>query len=124
MIENWRLAELVLAELDGERAGVVLDRRDVVDRLAEALVQEPLERGLLDVDQVGEVENVLQARESLARARRSNPAGQMETPPLEMFTAGGRANNWARTLQDTESAGVYASENAHDGGLFPWPSGE
>jgi hypothetical protein len=31
-----RLAELVLAELDGERAGVVLDRRDVVDRLPES----------------------------------------------------------------------------------------
>src|SRR5436190_6265350 len=29
-----RIAELELAELDGERAGVVLDRRDVVDRLA------------------------------------------------------------------------------------------
>jgi hypothetical protein len=28
-----RLTELELAELDGERAGVVLDRRDVVDRL-------------------------------------------------------------------------------------------
>jgi len=29
-----RIAELELAELDGERAGVVLDRRDVVDRLS------------------------------------------------------------------------------------------
>jgi hypothetical protein len=48
-----RLAELVGAELDREGAGVILDRRDVVDRLAKALVQEPLKRGLLDVDQVG-----------------------------------------------------------------------
>ena len=56
-----RLSELVLAELDGEGAGVVLDGRDVVDRLAQPLLQEPLERGLLDVDQVGEVEDVLQA---------------------------------------------------------------
>ena len=54
------VAERVVAELDGERAGVVLDRRDVVDRLAQALVHEPLERRLLDVDQVGEVEDVLQ----------------------------------------------------------------
>jgi hypothetical protein len=29
-----RIAELELAELDGERAGVILDRRDVVDRLS------------------------------------------------------------------------------------------
>ena len=56
-----RIAELVLAELDGERAGVVLDRGDVVDRLPQALVQEPVERGLLDVDQVGKVEYVLEA---------------------------------------------------------------
>jgi hypothetical protein len=51
----------VLGELDGEGAGVVLDRRDVVDRLAKALLLEPLEGGLLDVDQVGEVEDVLEA---------------------------------------------------------------
>src|SRR5581483_6364013 len=81
------LPELVLAELHRERAGVVLDRRDVVDRLAKAFLQEPVEAGLLDVDQVGEVENMLQARERLARVRRSNPAGQMELPPLEMSTA-------------------------------------
>src|SRR5262249_52950624 len=78
---------LVLAELHRQRAGVVLDGRDVVDRLAKTLVHEPLERGLLDVDQVGEVENVLEARKRFARVRRSNPAGQMELPPLEMSTA-------------------------------------
>src|SRR5581483_174331 len=79
-----RLAEPVVAELDGERAGVVLDRRDVVDRLAKAVLEEPLEGRLLDVDQVGKVENVLQARETLARARRSDLGGQMMQPPLEM----------------------------------------
>jgi hypothetical protein len=57
---NSGLPELEVAELDRERAGVVLDRRDVRNRLAQALVLEPLERGLLDVDQVGEVEDVLQ----------------------------------------------------------------
>ena len=60
-IENCGLVELEVAELDRQRAGVVLDRRDVVDRLAQALVLEPVEGGLLDVDQVGEVEDVLQA---------------------------------------------------------------
>jgi hypothetical protein len=77
-----RIAELVLAELDGERAGVILDRRDVVDRLSQALLQEPLERGLLDVDQVGKVEYVLETRKALARARRSDPGGQVWVPPL------------------------------------------
>ena len=49
---NGRLAELVVGELDCQRSGVVLDRRDVVDRLAEPLLQEPMEGRLLDVDQV------------------------------------------------------------------------
>src|SRR5213079_364726 len=70
-----RLAELVGAELDGERAGVVLDRRDVVDRLSQALVQEPLERSLLDVDQIGEVEDVLDLGKGLTRAGRSDRGG-------------------------------------------------
>src|SRR5204862_1062214 len=90
-----RLSELVRAELHRERAGVVLDRRDVIDRLAQALVQEPLKRGLLDVDQVGKVENVLETRETGARARRSDLGGQEMKPPLEMSsetrTAGRRA---------------------------------
>ena len=107
-----RLPELVLAELDGERAGVVLDRRDVVDRLPQALRQEPPEGGLLDVDQVGEVENVLQARESRARARRDSGAAQMRQPPLNVRvgTAGrvkagrvGRADA-RRTLNHTGRA--------------------
>ena len=49
-----------LAELDGEVAGVVLDRRDVVDRLAQAAllgVGQPGEGLLLDVDEVGDVQN-------------------------------------------------------------------
>ena len=55
-----RSAELVLAEFDGEGAGVVEDRRDVVDRLPEPFAEEPIERLTLDVDQVGEVEDVLE----------------------------------------------------------------
>ena len=49
---DGRLAELVVLEDHGERAGVVLDRRDILDRLPEAFLHEPLEGGLLDVDQV------------------------------------------------------------------------
>ena len=96
-----RLAELVLTELDREGAGVVRDRRDVVDRLAEALVQEPLERGLLDVDQVGEVEDVLQTRKRLARAWRDGGAAQ-EQPPLvtaDSEDGGGQSRSQARAEQ-------------------------
>ena len=77
------LAEAILPELDGERSGVVLDRRNVVDRLPQALVQEPLERGLLDIDQVRKLENLLDAGEGCARARRGNLGGQEIQPSLK-----------------------------------------
>ena len=57
-----RLVERELAELDGEVAGVVLDRRDVVDRFAQtalARVGEPGERAALYVDQVWDVNGLL-----------------------------------------------------------------
>ena len=70
-----RLVEGELAELDGEVAGVVLDRRDVVDRLAQAAllgIDQPLERAALDVDQVGDIEDLVQARERTAHPRGVN----------------------------------------------------
>jgi hypothetical protein len=36
----------------------------------------------LDVDQIGKVEYVLETRKALARARRSDPGGQVWVPPL------------------------------------------
>src|SRR5204862_1337935 len=75
-------------------------RRDVVDRLSEALVQEPLERGLLDIDQVGKVEDVLEAGKARARARRSDLGGQVMQPPLDAVrtrTAG--VKNWTSGLR-------------------------
>ena len=77
-----------VAELDGERAGVVLDRRDVVDRLPKPPVQEPLERGLLDVDQVGEVENVLDPGKGLTGAGQCDLGGQRKQPPLGRACSG------------------------------------
>ena len=53
-----RVVEDELAEVDGEVAGVVLDRRDVVDRLPQAPllgIRQPLERAALDVDEVGDL---------------------------------------------------------------------
>ena len=61
-----------LAELHGQVAGVVLDRRDVVDRLAQPTalgIDQPVERLPLDVDQVRDVENLVEAREGAARPR-------------------------------------------------------
>ena len=43
---------MVLSELDGESAGVVLNGRDVGDGLADTLVEEPLVGSLLDIDEV------------------------------------------------------------------------
>src|SRR4029079_128528 len=66
-----RGVELELAELDGEVAGVVLDRRDVVDRLAQAPllgVDQPGEELLRYVDESGDLEDLVEAREVAARA--------------------------------------------------------
>ena len=66
-----RLVEVELAEVDGEVPGVVLDRRDVVDRLPQAPllgVDQPLERAALDVDEVGDIDGLVQAREGTALA--------------------------------------------------------
>ena len=65
-----RFVELKLAELDGQVAGVILDRRDVVDRLAETAglgVGQPLERAALDIDEVGDFKDLVQARKITAR---------------------------------------------------------
>ena len=66
------LVEDELAELHGEVAGVVLDRRDVIDRLAQPTLGglgEPLEGAALDVNQVRDVERLVQTREAPARPR-------------------------------------------------------
>src|SRR5438067_4462215 len=77
------MAEAILPELDGERAGVLLDRRDVVDRHPQAFVKEAVERCLLDVDQVRKLQNLLYTGEGCARARRGNLGGQEIQPPLK-----------------------------------------
>ncbi len=65
-----RIVEDELAELHGEVAGVVLDRRDVVDRLPQTTVLgvgEPGKGLLLDVDQVGYIKGLRKTRETTAR---------------------------------------------------------
>jgi hypothetical protein len=71
-----------LAELHGKVARVVLDRRDVVDRLTQTAllgVGQPLKRAALDVNQVGYIDGLVEARESAARPE-SICSGQETTP--------------------------------------------
>ncbi len=70
-----RIVEVELAEVDGEVSGVVLDRRDVRDRLPESTllrIGQPRERAQLDVDEVRDVMNSFEAREGSARTRGVN----------------------------------------------------
>jgi hypothetical protein len=43
----------MVGQLQGEGAGEVLDRTDLLEDLAEALVEEPLKRFVLDCEEVG-----------------------------------------------------------------------
>src|SRR5438128_1249744 len=64
------LIERELAELDGEIARVVLNRRDVVDRLAQAAfagIRQPGKRAALYVYEVGNINGLAEAREASAR---------------------------------------------------------
>ena len=66
-----RIVERELPELHGQVARVVLDRRDVVDRLAQPpslWINQPGEGLLLDVDEVGNLDRLVEARERTSRA--------------------------------------------------------
>ncbi len=92
-----RLIERELAELDRKVARVVLDRRDVVDRLAQTAalrVGQPRERAALDVNQVGDVNGLVQARE--ASARPESICSSQEMTPSEGDT---RAEEGAEARQ-------------------------
>jgi hypothetical protein len=91
--------ELERAELDGEVAGVVLDRRDVVDRLAQAAllgVDEPGEGLLLDVDQVRDVEDVVEPRERAARTGSINGSQDGDSSWTGERATGGALSNLPR----------------------------
>ncbi len=65
-----RLVKGEVAELNGEVAGVILDRRDVVDRFAQTAairVGQPRERLALDIDEIGDFKDLVQTREATAR---------------------------------------------------------
>ena len=56
-LRNRRRLEDVVSELHGERAGVVLDRRNIVDDLTNTCLHEFLEGGALNVNQIGDVKD-------------------------------------------------------------------
>ncbi len=102
------LVERELAELHGEVAGVVLDRRDVVDRLAQTAllrVGQPRERAALDVDQVGDVNGLVQTRE--ASARPESICSSQEMTPSEGDT---RAEEGAEARPSKDSTGYPRPE--------------
>src|SRR3954471_5377760 len=66
-----RIVERELPELHRQVARVILDRRDVVDRFpqpASVRINQPGEGLLLDVDQVGNLDRLIEARERTSRA--------------------------------------------------------
>ena len=75
-----RLVEDELAELHGKVAGVVLDRGDVVDRLAQTAllgIGQPQKRAALNIDEVGYVDRLGQTREGPARPESINSSQEM-----------------------------------------------
>ena len=97
-----RVVEVDLLEDDGEVAGVVLDRRDVVDGLPQAAllgVDQPLERAALDVDEVGDLEAVLQPRETAAQTRGINTCQDGDS--FEMVAAGRARGRQSATAQNS-----------------------
>ena len=63
-----RLAERVLAELENQVAGEVFDRRDRGKRFRKAFGLEPIEAGLLQLDQIRNLEDVRNLRKRVSRA--------------------------------------------------------
>ena len=93
------LVEVDVLEDDGEVAGVVLDGRDVVDRLAEATllgVDEPVERAALDIDEVRNFRDVLEAGERAAGACSVNACQSGNSFELVVRQAGARADPGAK----------------------------
>ena len=74
--------ELVRSELHRERAGVVLDRRYVVDRLPKAFRQKPGVGSLLDIDQVRYFKDVVEAGETCALRTSGDLTGQLAATSL------------------------------------------
>src|SRR6185436_15618647 len=104
------LVEVEVPELDGEMTRVVLDRRDVVDRLAQPTglrIDQPVEGPALDVDQVGDVEGLIQAREGATRAGSGNARQDSDSSGgrMKRETRRRRASRESATIQDSTGQG-------------------
>jgi len=65
----------MLAELQHQVAGKILDRRDRVERFLQTVADEPFEGGLLQLDEIGELQHVGDLRERIAAAFRTGILG-------------------------------------------------
>ena len=75
-----RFLEAMLAEVELELLGVILDRRDLVEDLAQSRFDEPVEGRPLDGHEVRERERLPQLREGDAVADRDERVGQGRSP--------------------------------------------
>ena len=102
------LVEVELAEVDGEVTRVVLDGRDVVDGLAQTTglgVDKPVEGLALDVDEVGDVEDLVQARETPARPESVNTRQDSDSSGGRRRAKRQRALAVSATVQDSTARG-------------------
>ena len=79
----------VRTEVDGECSGEIHDRRDVVDRFAESLIEEPFVGLPLDVDEMRNFENLVEARKRASTTGRLKGA-QVLRPPDVSFSVGAK----------------------------------
>ena len=104
--EYFGVPELVVQELELHHlAGEVLDRADLVEQLPEALLDEPLERLQLELDQVGDGEDLGDPGIALARHRRVREGRRLSGRQHERPLLDGGRGEWEgrahRTAKDT-----------------------
>ncbi len=75
--------QLVADERKGQMAAVVLDRGDIVEDLLESVFQEPVVGSLLNVIQIGHLQNFVLAR--IAHAHRFAVSGRMQPDVTHSF---------------------------------------
>jgi hypothetical protein len=74
------ILESVLPEMQLELLGEVLDRRDFLEDLLQALGEEPVERLTLDADEVGERQRLVELGETDTIANRDERVRQEQSP--------------------------------------------
>ena len=99
------LPELVLAEVQLELLGEVLDGRNLLEDLLEAFVQEPIEGVLLDRNEVGKLENLVELGETDTIPNRHELIRQAEPLPGDVEGARQSAVDGTANEQSTRRCG-------------------